>query len=131
MLDYRIRLGNVVYQWFRNQECKSFVFNKTDYNTAIDEEKNNNENIMSGSANKVKGRNTLHVSNATTQIHNHHQLEIPSKQLKVKYEEMYNGMAIMQTLVAKANINTVQNEAFYSRDEPANQMYFQLCLNLI
>ncbi|ETN99345.1 hypothetical protein RFI_38136, partial [Reticulomyxa filosa] len=23
-VGYRIRLGNVVYEWFRNQECKSF-----------------------------------------------------------------------------------------------------------
>ncbi|ETN98680.1 hypothetical protein RFI_38812, partial [Reticulomyxa filosa] len=58
-VGYRIRLGNVAYKWFRSQECKSFVFNKTDYNTVINEEMNNNENTMSGSANKVKGGNTL------------------------------------------------------------------------
>ncbi|ETO11647.1 hypothetical protein RFI_25729 [Reticulomyxa filosa] len=80
-------LGNAVYEWFRNQECKSFVFNKTDYNTVIDEEKNSNQSIMSGSASKIKGENTL-------------------------------------------NINAIQNEVFYSHDEPANQIYFQLYSNL-
>ncbi|ETN98182.1 hypothetical protein RFI_39332, partial [Reticulomyxa filosa] len=98
-VGYRIRLGNVVYQWFRNQECRSFVFNKTDYNTVINEEKNDNESIMSENVNKVKGENTLN-----------HQLKISPKQLKVEYEEMYNGMAMVQFLVAKANINAIQNE---------------------
>ncbi|ETN99963.1 hypothetical protein RFI_37495, partial [Reticulomyxa filosa] len=94
---YRIRLGNVVY------EC--FVFNKTNYNTIINKEKSK----YNGSENRVKGGNTLNISNATTQI--------SSKQLKVEYEEMYNGMAMAQTLVAKANIHAIQNEAFYGRDE--------------
>ncbi|ETO31783.1 hypothetical protein RFI_05336, partial [Reticulomyxa filosa] len=130
-VGYRIRLGNVIYQWFRNQECKSFAFNKIDCNTMINEEKNNNENIMNENVNKVKGGNTLNVLNATTQINNHHQLKIPSKQLKIiEYEEMYNGIAIMQALVAKANINAIQNESFYSRDESTNQIYFELYLNL-
>ncbi|ETO03155.1 hypothetical protein RFI_34255, partial [Reticulomyxa filosa] len=40
-------------------ECKRFFFDKTDYNTVINEEKNNNESITSGSANKVKSGNTL------------------------------------------------------------------------
>ncbi|ETN97812.1 hypothetical protein RFI_39714 [Reticulomyxa filosa] len=43
---------------------------------------------------------------------------------------MHNGMTMVQVLVAKANINAIQNEAFYSRDEPSNQIYFELYLNL-
>ncbi|ETO02484.1 hypothetical protein RFI_34947, partial [Reticulomyxa filosa] len=45
-VGYRICLGGVVYEWFCNQECKSFVFNKTNYNTVINEEKNNDQSIM-------------------------------------------------------------------------------------
>ncbi|ETO12507.1 hypothetical protein RFI_24868 [Reticulomyxa filosa] len=100
-VGYRIRLGNVVYQWLRNQESKSFVFNKTDYNTVINEEKNNNEKLM----------------------------KILSKQLKVEYNEVFYGIAVEQALVAKANIHTIQSGAFYRRDESTNQTYFQLYLN--
>ncbi|ETO31984.1 hypothetical protein RFI_05133, partial [Reticulomyxa filosa] len=115
---YRIRLGNVVYEWFRNQKYKSFVFNKTNYNTIINEEKSK----YNGNENRVKGGNALNISNVTTQI--------SSKQLKVEYEEIYNGMAMAQTLVAKAKIHAIQNEAFYGRDESVNQIYFELYLNL-
>ncbi|ETO23734.1 hypothetical protein RFI_13445 [Reticulomyxa filosa] len=51
-------------------------------------------------------------------------IDIPSKQLKVEYEELHNWMTMVQALVAKAKIDAIQNEAFYSRDEPANQIYF-------
>ncbi|ETN98588.1 hypothetical protein RFI_38903 [Reticulomyxa filosa] len=34
-VGYRIRLGDALYQWFRDQECKSFVFSKSNYNTCI------------------------------------------------------------------------------------------------
>ncbi|ETO00312.1 hypothetical protein RFI_37135 [Reticulomyxa filosa] len=37
----------------------NFVFKKRNYNAAINEEKSNNENMVSVSANKVKGGNTL------------------------------------------------------------------------
>ncbi|ETN97829.1 hypothetical protein RFI_39697 [Reticulomyxa filosa] len=32
-VGYRIRLGDVIYTWVKNQEYKSFVFNKTNYNS--------------------------------------------------------------------------------------------------
>ncbi|ETO12137.1 hypothetical protein RFI_25240 [Reticulomyxa filosa] len=32
-VGYRIRLGDVIYTWVKNQEYKSFVFNTTNYNT--------------------------------------------------------------------------------------------------
>ncbi|ETO31267.1 hypothetical protein RFI_05853 [Reticulomyxa filosa] len=37
---YRIRLGSVIYEWFRDQEYKSFVFKKRNYNAIF------KENIM-------------------------------------------------------------------------------------
>ncbi|ETO00644.1 hypothetical protein RFI_36795 [Reticulomyxa filosa] len=56
-------------------------------------------------------------------------MKILSKQLKVKYDDVYNGIAVEQALVAKANIHTIQNGAFYCRDQSTNQNYFQLYLN--
>ncbi|ETN99819.1 hypothetical protein RFI_37648, partial [Reticulomyxa filosa] len=69
-VGYRIRLGDAVYEWFRNQECKIFVFNKTDYNLSL-----------------MKKRITM-------------------KNMK----KCIMKMAMMQTLVAKAKINAIQNE---------------------
>ncbi|ETO05929.1 hypothetical protein RFI_31464 [Reticulomyxa filosa] len=38
-IGYQIRLGDDIYQWFRNQECKSLVFNKNHHNIDINEQK--------------------------------------------------------------------------------------------
>ncbi|ETO10825.1 hypothetical protein RFI_26550 [Reticulomyxa filosa] len=38
-IGYRIRVGDVLYKWFRDQECKSFVFSRSNYNKAIVVEK--------------------------------------------------------------------------------------------
>ncbi|ETN98952.1 hypothetical protein RFI_38535 [Reticulomyxa filosa] len=127
-VGYRIRLGSVIYEWFRDQEYKSFVFKRRNYNAAINEEKSNNENIVSVSANKVKGGNTL--NKPLLKIPSHTELmKILSKQLNVEYNEVYNGIAVEQAIVAKANIYSIQNGAFYRRDESTDQNYFQLSFN--
>ncbi|ETN99190.1 hypothetical protein RFI_38291, partial [Reticulomyxa filosa] len=51
-VGYRIRLGDVIYQWFRNQEGGCFLFNKRNYNMAINEEQKYNEDTVRGSTNK-------------------------------------------------------------------------------
>ncbi|ETO35102.1 hypothetical protein RFI_01972, partial [Reticulomyxa filosa] len=85
-VGYRIRLGSVIYEWFRDQEYKSFVFKRRNYNAAINEEKSDNENIVSVSANKVKGGNTL--NKPLSKIPSHTELmKILSKQLNVEYNE--------------------------------------------
>ncbi|ETO11587.1 hypothetical protein RFI_25789, partial [Reticulomyxa filosa] len=124
-VGYRIRLGDVIYQWFRNQEGGCFLFNKSNYNMVI------NEDTMSGNTNKVKGDSKSNALNeSSTQTPSHSKLmELLSKQLKVPYEEVCNGIAVEQALVAKANIHTIQTGAFYRRDASTNQIYFQLYLN--
>ncbi|ETO07080.1 hypothetical protein RFI_30311, partial [Reticulomyxa filosa] len=127
---YRIRLDSVVYEWFRNQKYKRFVFKRRNHNKAIHEEKSNNENIKNG----VKGGNKSNASKKCSlsfvEIPSHSELmKILSKQLKVKYDDVYNGIAVEQAIVAKANIHTIQNGAFYRRDESTDQTYFQLYLN--
>ncbi|ETO02126.1 hypothetical protein RFI_35311, partial [Reticulomyxa filosa] len=55
-------------------------------------------------------------------------MKILSKQLKAEFDEVYNGIAFKQALVAKANISTSQSRASCCRDE-SNQIYFRLYLN--
>ncbi|ETO11494.1 hypothetical protein RFI_25882 [Reticulomyxa filosa] len=125
-VGYRIRLGDLIYQLFRNQEGGCFLFNKAKYNAAINEEQKYYEDT-----NKVKGDNKSNTLNESSpQILSHSELmKLLSKQLKVPYEEVYNGIAVEQALVAKANIRTIQKEAFYRCDTSTNYTYFQLCLN--
>ncbi|ETO06705.1 hypothetical protein RFI_30687 [Reticulomyxa filosa] len=46
------------------------------------------------------------------------------------YKTVINEEKMEQALVAKVNIHTIQNGAFYHRDESTNQTYFQLYLTL-
>ncbi|ETO34309.1 hypothetical protein RFI_02785 [Reticulomyxa filosa] len=116
-VGYRVRLGSVIYEWFRDQECKSFVFKKRNYNAIF------KENTM-----KSEKSNEYVPSPSETLSHTE-LMKVLSKQWKVRFDEMYNGMALKQALVAKANIRTIQNEAFYHHNESTNQTYFQLYLN--
>ncbi|ETO17843.1 NTPase [Reticulomyxa filosa] len=126
-VGYRVRLGDDIYQWFRNQESKSFVFNRSNYNEAI-----NNKSSTYENANSVKGGNSSNTYlSSSSNLPTHSELmKLLSKQLKVPYDEVYNGIAVEQALVAKANIYAIQKGAFYRRDESTNQTYFQLYLSL-
>ncbi|ETO34685.1 hypothetical protein RFI_02405, partial [Reticulomyxa filosa] len=125
-VGYQIRLGSVVYEWFIDQEGSSFVFKKRNYNKAINEEKSDNENIKGGNESNASNECLL----SSVEIPSHSELmKILSNQLKVKYDDVYSGIAVEQALVAKVNVHTIQNGAFYRRDESTNQTYFQLYLN--
>ncbi|ETO01900.1 hypothetical protein RFI_35539, partial [Reticulomyxa filosa] len=116
-VGYRIRLGSVIYEWFRDQEYKSFVFKKRNYNTIF------KENIMNG--NKSNECVPLPIETLS-----HAELmKVLSKQLNIEFDEIYNRTVVKQALVAKAKIYAIQNGAFYRRDESTNQAYFQLYLN--
>ncbi|ETO01775.1 hypothetical protein RFI_35663, partial [Reticulomyxa filosa] len=56
-------------------------------------------------------------------------IKILSKQLKVKYD-VCNGIAMEQTLVAKANIHTIQNGAFYRRDQSIKPIFNYILIRL-
>ncbi|ETO34332.1 hypothetical protein RFI_02762, partial [Reticulomyxa filosa] len=113
-VGYRIRLGSVIYTWFRDQEYKSFVFQKKKYNAICKENGN-------------KSNECVPLSIETL---NHAELmKVLSKQLNIDFDEIYNRIVVKQALVAKAKINAIQNRAFYRRDESTNQTYFQLYLN--
>ncbi|ETO03429.1 hypothetical protein RFI_33980, partial [Reticulomyxa filosa] len=43
-VGYRIRLDDVIYEWFRNEENKGFVFNKSNCNIAVQEQKKTHKN---------------------------------------------------------------------------------------
>ncbi|ETN97114.1 hypothetical protein RFI_40417, partial [Reticulomyxa filosa] len=92
---------------------------------AINKEQKYNEDTMRRSTNKVKGDNkSTALNELSPQIPSHSELmKLLSKQLKVPYGEVYNGIAVEQALVAKANIHTIQTGAFYRRDASTNQTY--------
>ncbi|ETN97112.1 hypothetical protein RFI_40420, partial [Reticulomyxa filosa] len=108
----------VIYEWFRDQEYKSFVFKKRNYNAIF------KENIM-----KNGNKSNECVPLPIETLSHAELMKVLSKQLKVGFDEMYNEMAVKQALVAKAGIDSTQNGAFYCRDESTNQTYFQLYLN--
>ncbi|ETN97774.1 hypothetical protein RFI_39752, partial [Reticulomyxa filosa] len=99
-VGYRIRLGNAIYEWFRDQEYKSFVFEKRNFNAI----------------------------SKPSDVRPSELMKVLSKQLKAEFDELYNGIAVKQALVAKANISTSQSRASCCRDE-SNQIYFRLYLN--
>ncbi|ETO02474.1 hypothetical protein RFI_34957 [Reticulomyxa filosa] len=79
----------------------------------------------------MKKRVTMSVSANTlnkhlSKISSHTELIKILSKLNVEYNEVYNGIVVEQALVAKANIHSVQNEAFYRRDASNNKNYFQL-----
>ncbi|ETO02663.1 hypothetical protein RFI_34755, partial [Reticulomyxa filosa] len=79
-VGYQIRLGDVIYGWFIDQEGSSFAFKKKNYNKAINEEKSDNENI--------KGGNKSNECLSSIEIPSHSELmKILSNQLKVKYDD--------------------------------------------
>ncbi|ETO10263.1 hypothetical protein RFI_27115 [Reticulomyxa filosa] len=132
IVRYRIRLGDVVYEWFRGQEYNSFVFKKRNYNAALNEEQKYCESVIGGTKEVKNGNksNTLHEPLSSPLIPSHSELmKLLSKRLKFPYEEVYNGIVVEQVLVAKASIYTIQKGAFYRRDAATNHTYFQLCLN--
>ncbi|ETO08425.1 hypothetical protein RFI_28962, partial [Reticulomyxa filosa] len=99
-VGYRIRLGGMIYEWFRYQEYKSFVFEKKDFYAIL----------------------------KPSDVRPSESMKVLSKQLKAEFDEVYNGIAVKQALVAKANISTTQSRASYWRDE-SSQTYFRLYLN--
>ncbi|ETO29856.1 hypothetical protein RFI_07265 [Reticulomyxa filosa] len=128
-VGYRIRLGNTLYEWFRKQEGKSFVFNqRRDH-----QQKSGYENMVNEPLNKVMGKKSSNVSSSSplVDIPSHVELmKLLSKQLKVPHDEVLNGIAVEQSLVSKAKIDKIQKGAYFRRDALTNHTYFQLCLNL-
>ncbi|ETO04566.1 hypothetical protein RFI_32831, partial [Reticulomyxa filosa] len=122
---YRIRLGDTFYQWFRDQECKSFVFNRSHYNTALDRQKSDHGSTVKGDKNKSKGVN---MSNTSSLVPDHKGLmKLLSEQLKVQYRDVRAGIAVEQSLVAMAAIQTIQKGARFRREDTCT--YFDLRLD--
>ncbi|ETO04723.1 hypothetical protein RFI_32673 [Reticulomyxa filosa] len=116
-IGYRICLGSMIYEWFRDQEYKSFMFKKK---LQCNHQRKYNKNGNKSNERILSSIETL----------NHAELiNTFSKQLNVEFDELYNRMAVKQALVAKAKIYGIQNESFYRRDESTKPIFNYTLMN--